>query len=130
VNMILCQTQLQHLGLEVFTATDGALALQALHAQGFDIVLMDCQMPTMDGYEAVRQWRAIEARRDPGARPRTPVVALSANAMAGDRERSHEAGYDDHLGKPYTREDLGLVLARWLCRRDTKRAAVQLHDGG
>ncbi|MDQ6629371.1 MAG: ATP-binding protein [Pseudomonadota bacterium] len=112
INMIVAQTQLERLGVQVFPAIDGALALEALTKQVFDIVLMDCQMPNMDGYEAVQRWRRIEAERD--HRRRTPVIALTANAMAGDRERCLEAGYDDHLGKPFSQTDLQRLMAHWL----------------
>ena len=115
INMIVAQTQLERMGLQVVTATDGAIALQALGTQDFDIVLMDCQMPTMDGYEAVERWRQIEAGR---AGRRTAVIALTANAMAGDRERSLEAGFDDHLGKPFSREAMQRVLTHWLGPQD------------
>lgn len=112
VNMIVAQTQLERLGALVVTALDGVLALEALAREAFDIVLMDCQMPNMDGYEAVRRWRILEKAR-PVSR-RTPVIALTANAMAGDRERCLEAGFDDHLGKPFSQEDLKRMLIRWL----------------
>jgi PAS domain S-box-containing protein len=118
INMIVAQTQLERWGFRVVTALDGNLALEALDAETFDIVLMDCQMPNMDGYEAVRRWRCIEAESD---RLRTSVVALTANAMAGDRERCLEAGYDDHLGKPFSQEDLQRVLALWLSKPSRAR---------
>ena len=116
VNMIVAETQLARLGLEVVTAVNGVLALEALDQQTFDIVLMDCQMPIMDGYEAVQRWRRTEAGHT-GAR-RTPVIALTANAMAGDREHCLGAGYDDHLGKPFSRDDLQQVMRQWLGRQD------------
>ena len=112
VNMIVAQTQLERLGALVVTALDGVLALEALAREAFDIVLMDCQMPNMDGYEAVRRWRILEKARLVSRR--TPVIALTANAMAGDRERCLEAGFDDHLGKPFSQEDLKRMLIRWL----------------
>ncbi len=118
VNMIVGQAQLEHLGLTVTTAVDGALALQGLRSQAFDVVLMDCQMPVMDGYEAVAQWRCDEAERGGASLPRTPVIALTANAMVGDRDRSLAAGFDDHLGKPFSRAELRRVLGQWLGQRD------------
>ncbi len=114
VNMILAQAQLERFGLTVSTAVDGAQALQAMSSQAFDVVLMDCQMPVMDGYEAVTQWRREEAERRSEWLPRTPVIALTANTMVGDRERSLAAGFDDHLGKPYSRAGLQRVLRLWL----------------
>ena len=116
VNMIVAETQLERLGLRVVTAVNGVLALEALDRQAFDVVLMDCQMPIMDGYEAVQRWRRIEAGRTDARR--TPVIALTANAMAGDREHCLEAGYDDHLGKPFSRDDIQQILRQWLGRQD------------
>ena len=116
VNMIVAETQLERLGLQVVTAVNGVLALEALDRQAFDIVLMDCQMPNMDGYEAVQRWRRIEAGHADAHR--TPVIALTANAMAGDREHCLEAGYDDHLGKPFSRDDIQRILGQWLGRQD------------
>ena len=112
VNMIVARTQLERLGVGVVTALDGHLALDALAREAFDIVLMDCQMPVMDGFEAVRHWRLIEAAN--AVVRRTPVIALTANAMAGDRERCLQAGFDDHLGKPFSQDDLQRMMIRWL----------------
>jgi DNA-binding response OmpR family regulator len=78
----------------------------------FDLVLMDCQMPDMDGYETTRELRR-RAGEHPGA-PRLPVIAMTANAMAGDRELCIEAGMDDYVAKPVDIDDLIAVLARWL----------------
>jgi len=110
VNLLVAQRLLQVLGCEVVTATQGEQALEALHTQAFDLVLMDCQMPVVDGYDATRRWRAHEAAQ--GA-ARLPIVAMTANAMAGDRERCLQAGMDDYLSKPINRETLQVVLARW-----------------
>ena len=117
VNMIVAETQLERLGLRVVTAVNGVLALEALDRQAFDVVLMDCQMPIMDGYEAVQRWRRIEAGRTDTRR--TPVIALTANAMAGDREHCLKAGYDDHLGKPFSRDEIQQILRQWLGRQET-----------
>jgi len=110
VNLLVAQRLLQVLGCEVVTATQGKQALEALHSQAFDLVLMDCQMPVVDGYDATRRWRAHEATQ--GA-ARLPIIAMTANAMAGDRERCLQAGMDDYLSKPINRETLQAVLARW-----------------
>jgi len=110
VNLLVAQRLLQVLGCEVVTATQGEQALEALHTQAFDLVLMDCQMPVVDGYEATRRWRAHEATLGVA---RLPIVAMTANAMAGDRERCLQAGMDDYLSKPINRETLQVVLARW-----------------
>lgn len=110
VNLLVAQRLLQVLGCEVVTATQGEQALEALRTQTFDLVLMDCQMPVLDGYDATRRWRAHESAQ---AAARLPIVAMTANAMAGDRERCLQAGMDDYLSKPINRETLQVVLARW-----------------
>ena len=96
---------------DVDVANDGAEALEAHGRTRYDLILMDCQMPVMDGFEAMRRIRESEAR-DPGS-PRTPIVALTANALAGDREHCLSLGFDDYLSKPYVRKDMRLVLDRW-----------------
>src|SRR5690606_6202721 len=91
-------------------AEDGERALDALHQGEYDIVLMDCQMPRLDGYEATRRWRVEEADR--GA-SRTPIVAVTAHAFEDERERVAECGMDDFLSKPVQFEALNAVLAKW-----------------
>jgi CheY-like chemotaxis protein len=92
---------------------NGAEALSAIAQLPYDLVLMDCQMPEMDGYQATRELRQRERARGGGAR-RLPVVAMTANAMAGDREQCLEAGMDDYVAKPVRVERLLEILARWL----------------
>jgi CheY-like chemotaxis protein len=82
-------------------------------AGGYDMVLMDCQMPVLDGYSATRRWRELEQQRN--ADHRLPIVAMTANAMAGDRQKCLDAGMDDYLAKPVTRERPG-ALHRTLAR--------------
>ncbi|KRG37763.1 histidine kinase [Stenotrophomonas panacihumi] len=123
VNLIVAQKMLATLGYEAEVATHGEAALDSLRQHRHDLVFMDCQMPVLDGYEATRRWRALEA--EAGA-PRLPIVAMTANAMAGDRERCLEAGMDDYLPKPVSREQLESCLARWLPRRGLPLAAA--HD--
>ncbi|MGD1052131.1 MAG: response regulator, partial [Solirubrobacteraceae bacterium] len=88
---------------------DGREALQALSTQRYDAVLMDCQMPDIDGYEATRELR----RRENGSR-HTPVIAMTAHAMTGDRERCLDAGMDDYIAKPVRSQTLNEVLSRWI----------------
>ncbi len=113
VNLLVAISMLQASGVEVTTAGDGAAALQRLRAGAYDTVLMDCEMPVMDGFEAVRRWRAEEAAAN---RVRLPIIALTAFAMQTDRERCLAAGFDEHLAKPFRRDDLERVVQRWLTR--------------
>lgn len=110
VNRHIATAILKRLGCEVEIALDGEEAIRIWKEGAFDIVLMDCQMPVMDGYDAAREIRAHEAAR---GLPRTPLIALTANALAGDRELCLEAGMDDHLGKPFTQDLLLAALDRW-----------------
>ena len=110
LNQKIALAMLDETGYEVSVARNGREVLATLTDQRFDVVLMDCQMPEMDGLDAVRTMRRLEA--DSG-RPRAVVIALTANGMAGDRERCLEAGMDDYLAKPYRRDQLLEVLRRW-----------------
>ncbi|MBL8304189.1 MAG: response regulator, partial [Ideonella sp.] len=112
VNQVVARNMLKALGCSFEIVPNGAEALKALSAGQYDLVLMDCQMPVMDGYAATREIRALEAAD--GGPPRIPVIALTANALVGDAEQCLAAGMDDHLAKPYTRKQLAGMLARWL----------------
>jgi two-component system, sensor histidine kinase and response regulator len=109
VNQLVIETMLDKRGFAVDVAVDGAEALAHLAHGTYAAVFMDCQMPNVDGYEATGRIRASE--RD-GAR--LPVIAMTAHAMAGDRERCLEAGMDDYLSKPLRPEAIDAVLERWL----------------
>ena len=111
VNRMIALEFLQSLGLEVVQAGDGREALNKLKTQPIDVVLMDCQMPVMDGYVATHKIREHEAQF--GLR-RVPILALTADAFEDDAARSREAGMDGHLAKPYTRNQLRELLKRWL----------------
>jgi len=96
-------------------AENGSLALELLKKpHDFDLVLMDCQMPVMDGFEATRMYRSYEASNIFGKR--LPIIALTANAMQGDRERCLEAGMDDFLSKPFRMNDLSEKMRQWSAR--------------
>ena len=110
VNQELAAAMLKKLGLQVTIACNGVEALARLDARAFDLVLMDCQMPVMNGYEATAALRA----REPAGGPRLPVIALTANALEGDRDQCLAAGMDDYLAKPYTKARLAEALRRWL----------------
>ncbi|HHI96442.1 MAG TPA: response regulator, partial [Thermodesulfatator atlanticus] len=113
INQEYCISALKLLGCEVKTASNGLEALELLKREPFDLVLMDCQMPELDGYETTRRLREWEAQ---GITPRahTPVVALTAHALQGDREKCLAAGMDDYLAKPFTIDELRQVLLKWL----------------
>ena len=110
VNRMVAEQLLRVFQCEVRNAGDGEQALAALREGGIDVVLMDCQMPVLDGYAATRRWRSEEMAE---GRTRLPVIAMTANAMAGDRERCLQAGMDDYLSKPINREVLHALLQRW-----------------
>ena len=111
VNALVAQAMLERVGLHVECVDDGEQALLRVRERRYDLVLMDCQMPGMDGFEATRRIRAEERaeRREP-----LRIVALTANALEGDRQRSLEAGMDDHLAKPFGEAELAVVLQRHL----------------
>ncbi len=111
VNQQVARRLLERLGLKVEMAGNGAEALDKINAQHFDLVLMDCQMPVLDGYSATRRLREREQRE---TLPRLPVIAMTAHAMAGDRERCLDSGMDDYLTKPLDRALLAETLQRWL----------------
>jgi CheY-like chemotaxis protein/HPt (histidine-containing phosphotransfer) domain-containing protein len=112
VNQEVGREMLAALGYCVGLAADGAQALVALAEEPYDAVLMDCHMPVLDGFEATRRFRELEGGA-PGTR-RLPIIALTANALLGDREACQAAGMDDYLAKPYTAAQIGEVLRRWL----------------
>ena len=111
VNQRVVQALLARLGVQVEIVQDGCEALGARTRGTWDIVLMDCQMPGLDGFEATRSWRRAEGAS--GAR-RVPIIALTANALAGDRELCLEAGMDDYLAKPIRLESLLAMFQKWL----------------
>jgi PAS domain S-box-containing protein len=107
-NQIIALDMLAHLGIKAEAARNGAQALEMLARDAYDLVFMDCSMPVMDGYEATAQWRRHET---PGAR--LPIVAMTAYALQGDREKCLAAGMDDYVAKPVRLDDFAAALSRW-----------------
>ena len=111
VNRMIAREILISLGLDVIEASNGMEAIAALDEHHVDVVLMDCQMPVMDGYSAAVEIR----RRESNAQSRrVPILALTADAFDDDAARARDSGMDDHLAKPYTRYQLGELLKHWL----------------
>lgn len=109
INRELIVEFLQLMDCEVDTAEDGVEAVNAFKANGYDLILMDIQMPKMDGYQATREIRKLEEEGQ-----RVPIVAVTANAMEGDREKCLEAGMDEYLSKPIEFEVFEKVLKKFL----------------
>jgi CheY-like chemotaxis protein len=125
VNQRVTLAMLSPLSLAIDVVADGRHALDALSRRPYDLVLMDCQMPELDGYEATK---ILRSREKESQAPRTPVIALTANTMQGDREKCLAAGMDDYLPKPFHREHLISLLGRWLgspFREGPKETAVE-----
>ena len=108
VNQTVIEAMLRSLGYRVSLVADGAQAVHSASQEAFDAILMDCRLPIMDGYEATRLIRQLAGRAD------TPIIALTANALQGDREACLQAGMNDYLAKPFKRADLQQILQRWL----------------
>jgi CheY-like chemotaxis protein/HPt (histidine-containing phosphotransfer) domain-containing protein len=115
-NQAVALAQLEKLGYKADAVANGAEALEALQHGGYDLVLMDCEMPTMDGYEATRRIRE-------SSNPHVPIIAVTAHAMSGDRDRCLREGMNDFLSKPVDLQRLAEVLAKWLRGPDSQGAA-------
>jgi CheY-like chemotaxis protein len=109
VNQAVAQSMLELLGSVITIAENGEEAIAQLGAENFDVVLMDCQMPVMDGYAATVE---IRERERQGSSRHIPIVALTANALQGDREQCLIVGMDDYLSKPFSLDQLSAVLSR------------------
>jgi signal transduction histidine kinase/DNA-binding response OmpR family regulator/HPt (histidine-containing phosphotransfer) domain-containing protein len=112
VNVEVASAMLESLGLDVSRACNGQEALHTLQAGDFDLVLMDCQMPVMDGFAATTEIRRHEQQH--GRARSLPIIAITANALQGDRESCLAAGMDDYLSKPFTQQALGQTIGRWI----------------
>lgn len=115
VNQMIAYSMLKKIGLGGEVAGNGQEALELLAKEQFDAVLMDCQMPVLDGYNATRELRKLELQNN---QARMPVIAMTAHAMDGDRAKCLEAGMDDYLAKPVKIEDLVKTLERWFNRAE------------
>ena len=110
VNQIVVRKMLEKLGYQVDAVGNGLEVLSAVKAAPYDLILMDCQMPEMDGYEAAETIR----REKLGTRPDVPIIAFTAAAMKGDEERCFAAGMDDYVSKPIRNEFLAEKIEKWL----------------
>jgi signal transduction histidine kinase/DNA-binding response OmpR family regulator len=125
VNQAVVKKMLEKAGLTPETANDGVEAMDLLRDEQFDVVLMDCQMPRMDGYEATEAIRERETRQ---GLIRVPVIAMTANAMAGDKERCLAVGMDDYLSKPVKPSNLENMLRQWLPMEEIVLETLQEPD--
>ncbi|HKI80324.1 MAG TPA: response regulator, partial [Pseudodesulfovibrio sp.] len=118
VNLKVAQAMLEDLGCRVDNATNGHEALEILACTAYDLIFMDCQMPGLDGYATTRMIRKWEKSEEKGAH--VPIVALTAHALDGDRERCLAAGMDDYMSKPFNMERLHALLRRWLAQESVE----------
>ena len=126
VNQEVIKAMLEGLGCETTVAASGTDALVTLTRAEFDMVFMDCQMPEMDGFEAVAHFRAGASERFPFVNTRgLPIVALTANALVGDAERCLAAGFDDYVSKPFTQRQIETLVRRWALRDGNADTAPQ-----
>jgi signal transduction histidine kinase/DNA-binding response OmpR family regulator/HPt (histidine-containing phosphotransfer) domain-containing protein len=139
VNQKVAVRMLQKIGNRVDVVKNGQEAVEAIGRTSYDLVLMDCQMPEMDGLEATRKIRAAESVKrkakekispdplplTPHENPRVPIIALTANAFSGDREACLDAGMDDFLTKPVRIEELGTMISKWLPHREASNLVDQ-----
>jgi two-component system, sensor histidine kinase and response regulator len=122
INQIIAAGLLRKLGYLPDIVTNGLAALEALKNIPYDIIFMDCQMPEMDGYDAARRIRAQERRQNhgPSWKSSIHIIAITANAMEGDREKCIAAGMDEYLSKPIRLQELRLVLERWRAKNQSR----------
>jgi CheY-like chemotaxis protein len=102
---------LQKAGYNIDLVADGSEAVEAHRVKPYDLILMDCQMPTMDGFEASRHIRTMNGDLQP------IIIAITANALVGERERCLNAGMDDYLSKPFQAEQLISIVRKWVANR-------------
>ena len=110
INQKVALRQLKKLGVDADAVADGEEVMQSIARTPYDVILMDCQMPHLDGYEATRRIRALEA--ESSVARRLHIIALTAHALPGDRDLCLQAGMDDYISKPMRLDDLGNALGR------------------
>jgi two-component system sensor histidine kinase/response regulator len=116
-NQILAQTQLEQLGYRVHIAQNGAECLEAMKRMNYDLILMDCRMPVLDGFEASQQIRELERKKQTA---RIPIIAITANALADDRNRCLASGMDDYMTKPFDLNTLHELIQKWVSTDKTQ----------
>ena len=114
INQEITKELLEMMGCDVDVVDSGAEALEAFRRNSYDLIIMDIQMPEMDGYEATKEIRRIE-----GTTKHVPIVALTANALQGDREKCLSAGMDEYISKPFRAAELEAVLLKFLRVKQT-----------
>ncbi len=115
LNRNVVRGMIEGLGGSVDAVGNGLDAVEVAARDGYDVILMDCEMPVMDGYAATAEIRRLEKERaQTGKRQRIPILAMTGHAMDGERDRCFDSGMDDYLGKPFNREQLLALLGRWL----------------
>jgi two-component system, sensor histidine kinase and response regulator len=112
INQLLIKHVLNSFNCSFTLVENGELAVEAFTSNSYDLILMDCQMPVMDGFDATKSIRSSEQALE--GKPHIPIIALTANAIAGDRDICLTAGMDDYLSKPYSREQLRAIIAKWV----------------
>ena len=117
LNMVVIKKVLKKFDLDVDTAVDGLEAVECVKNNVYEAIFMDCQMPEMDGFEATKEIRKFENEND---RARVPIVALTADAMVGDREKCLSFGMDDYINKPFKEIEIATVLDRWVYESDNE----------
>ncbi len=122
VNQMLASLHLNKLGYQSHSVNNGREAVEALANEQYDLILMDCQMPEMDGYQATKTIRKMEGM---SIGRRIPIVAMTANAMKGDEEKCLSVGMDDYLSKPISRDRLGKVIEKWIGSAQPSTASSQ-----
>jgi two-component system sensor histidine kinase/response regulator len=125
VNQRVAMVMLRKLGHQVAVVDDGEQAVARAEAETFDLALMDVQMPHLDGLEATLR---IRARAELAGKPRLPIIAMTAHAMKGDRERCLDAGMDDYLSKPIGLTELGAAIDRVMLGASTSDASASAAD--